>query len=60
MRAKVALGLAVCWAIFTVVAMFIGPVRESVPVIFFLSGYAIVVSHLAEWAAHRAEESNDG
>lgn len=57
MKAKVSLALAVGWALFTIIAMFL-KIRESVTLIFLMSGYAIVVAHLAEWAGHRAEEEN--
>lgn len=58
MKAHISLGLAIFWGIFTIVVLFQPKLRESVPLIFFLSGYAIVVAHLAEWAGHRAEEEN--
>ncbi len=57
MKAKISLGLAIAWGLFTIIAMFL-KIRESVTLIFLMSGYAIVVAHLAEWAGHRAEESN--
>lgn len=58
MKAKISLTLAVLWGLFTAIAMFTH-VRESVTLIFLMSGYAIVVAHLAEWAGHRAEEENN-
>ena len=58
MKAKISLGLAILWGVFTVIAMFLPKVRASVTLIFLMSGYAIVVAHLAEWAGHRAEEEN--
>lgn len=58
MKANISLGLAIFWGLFTITVMFLPSIRESVPLIFFLSGYAIVVAHLAEWAGHRAEEEN--
>lgn len=60
MKANISLGLAIFWGIFTIAVMFQPKLRESVTLVFFLSGYAIVVAHLAEWAAHRAEEKQDG
>lgn len=56
-KANVSLGLAVAWGLFTAIAMFTH-IRESVTLIFLMSGYAIVVAHLAEWAGHRAEEKD--
>lgn len=58
MKAKIALGLAIAWGVFGVVGMFIPPVRESVPLIFFMVAYTVAIGHLTEWAAHRAEETN--
>lgn len=59
MKTRISRLLAVGWGLFTVVVMFL-PFRASVPLIFFLSGYAIVVAHLAEWAGHRSEEQTAG
>lgn len=57
MKANISLGLAIAWGIFTLAILFT-TLKESITLIFLMSGYAIVVAHLAEWAGHRAEEEN--
>lgn len=55
-KSNISLGLAVAWATFAVLAMFLPGVRSSVPLIFFMSAYALAATHLSEWAGHKAED----
>lgn len=55
-KTKEALGEAIFWLIFGLVSLGITSIRQSIPLIFFMSAYALHATKLSEWAGHRAED----
>lgn len=47
--------LAISWLIIGLVGVLVGGIRESIPVLFFISVYANVAGHWSGWQAGRTE-----
>lgn len=57
MSRNVHLWLAIGWALLAIPTVLVW--RNSILWVSFMSIYAIVISHLAAWAAKKAEVAND-
>jgi hypothetical protein len=53
-------GLAVAWLVFAVPCILIPSLRNSVPLLVFISIYANVAGHWSSWQASRAEDEASG